>query len=40
MELEIDSEPNYRVVKGSSEAMVYAPMLDVHQLEPSIIEGF
>jgi hypothetical protein len=40
MEIEIDSELKYRVLKGSAEPYVYTPQLDIQKLEPSIIDGF
>jgi hypothetical protein len=40
MRLEVDSELGYRVLDGPPEPLVYSPLLDVHELEPSIIEGF
>jgi len=41
MHLEIDSEMNYRVQEEGALPLVYAPLLDVTQLEdPSIIDGF
>jgi len=39
-QIEIDSELNYRVREGATEPLVYSPLLDVQELEPSIIDGF
>jgi len=40
LEIEIDSELSYRVGAGAVEPLVYLPLLDVQELEPSIIDGF
>ena len=41
LHLEIDSEMNYSVLEDGAAPLVYAPLLDVTQLEaPSIIDGF
>jgi len=41
LHLEIDSEMNCRVQEEGAAPLVYAPLLDVTQLEdPSIIDGF
>jgi hypothetical protein len=40
MQIEIDSELNYRVLDAGAQPLVYSPLLDVNQLEPSIIDGF
>ena len=39
-QIEIDNELKYRVEKGAGEPLVYTPQLDIHKLEPSIIDGF
>jgi hypothetical protein len=39
-QIEIDSELNCRVGGGAAEPLVYSPLLDVQELEPSIIDGF
>jgi hypothetical protein len=41
MRIEIDSELQYRVLEGGEEPMVYAPLVDLHNLAaPSIIDDF
>jgi hypothetical protein len=40
LQMEIDSELQYRVEKGAAEPMIYSPQLDIQKLEPSIIDGF
>ncbi len=49
IKIEIDSELNYRVMDpgsgslGSSdplEPLIFSPQVDLHRLEPSIIDGF
>lgn len=40
IQIEIDSELEYRLQKGAPEPMVYSPLLDIQKLEPSIIDGF
>ena len=39
--LEIDSDLNYRVLEGDASPLVYTPMIDFDKLDdPSIIDGF
>ena len=40
LQIEIDSELKYRVAEGVAEPVVYSPLLDTQELEPSIIDGF
>ncbi len=40
MHIVMDSEMKYNVVEEMAAPMVYTPLLDVHELEPSIIDGF
>jgi hypothetical protein len=41
IQLEIDSEMNYRVITAGAQPVIYAPMVDFDKLEdPSIIDGF
>lgn len=40
-EIEIDSTLRYEVRRGPSDPLVYAPLLDLHDLDrPSIIDDF
>ena len=39
--IEIDSELNYRVQEEGAEPLIFAPVLDLHQIkDPSIIDAF
>jgi len=39
--LEIDSELNYRVLEARAQPLIFAPLVDVHQVkDPSIIDAF
>jgi hypothetical protein len=38
--LELDSELNFRIGEGEEFPLVYSPMIAIHALEPSIIDGF
>ncbi len=38
--IQMDSELNYRVLEPGAEPLVCVPRVDVHKLEPSIIDGF
>ena len=40
IQIEIDSELQFRVLERGAEPLVYVPMVDVQKLEPSIIDGF
>ena len=40
IQIEIGSELDYRVLTEGAQPLVYTPLLDVNQLEPSIIDGF
>jgi hypothetical protein len=40
LHIELNSELEYRVEESSADPMVYSPLLDVQQLDPSIIDGF
>ena len=41
IQIEIDSELNYRVMEKGAEPLVYVPMVDLQKLEePSIIDSF
>ncbi len=38
--IHMDSELNYHVAEPDARPLVFAPMVDIHKLEPSIIDGF
>ena len=40
IQLRVNSDLEYRVERGGPEPLVYAPLLDIQRLEPSIIDGF
>ena len=41
IQIEIDSELNYRVIGSRAEPLVYVPKVDISKLEePSIIDSF
>ena len=40
MQIEIDSELNYRTLDAGAQPLVFSPQLDIQKLEPSIIDGF
>jgi hypothetical protein len=41
MQIEIDSDLNYRVLDAEAEPIIYFPLLDFEKLEdPSIIDAF
>jgi hypothetical protein len=41
LELDIDSQLNYRVLQPGAEPLVFAPLVDFKKLkDPSIIDGF
>jgi hypothetical protein len=40
IQIELDSELNIHVEAGAEQVLVYSPLLDIHKLEPSIIDGF
>jgi hypothetical protein len=41
IQIEIDSDLNYRVVEGKAELRIFVPIIDVDKLgDPSIIDAF
>jgi len=40
IQVEIDSDLHFHLPEGVKEPLIYSPLLDVHTLEPSIIDGF
>ena len=40
MQIELDSELNYRTLDAGAQPLVFSPQLDIQKLEPSIIDGF
>jgi len=40
IQIRVDSELEHSVEKGAREPLVYAPLMDIQKLEPSIIDGF
>jgi hypothetical protein len=40
LQIEVDSELECRVQGDAAQPLVYSPLLDIHKLEPSIIEGY
>jgi hypothetical protein len=40
IQIELDSQLNYHVEQEAQGVLIYSPLLDIHKLEPSIIDGF
>ncbi len=40
MRIELDSDLNYRVLTDGADPLVHVPMVNIHELDPSIIDGF
>jgi hypothetical protein len=40
IQIEIDSELNYRLEVDQAAPLIYSPQVQIHELEPSIIDGF